>query len=61
MKKPYIMLNMIIPGKTALGTAIDVYLQLLINELKLLWNIGVKTYNAFQAEYLFTCIITVDN
>jgi len=36
MKKPYTMLNMIVPRKTAPGTDIDVYLQPLIDELKLL-------------------------
>jgi len=45
------MLNMIIPGKTAPGTDIDVYLQSLINELKSLWDIAVDTYDAFKAEY----------
>jgi len=39
MKKPYTMLNMIILGKTTPGTDIDVYLQLLIEELKILWEV----------------------
>ena len=50
MKKPYTFLNMIIPSKTALGTDIGAYLQLLIDELKTLWN-AVNMYNAFKAEY----------
>ena len=45
------MLNMIIPGKTAPGTDIDVYLQPLIDERKMLWEVGVNTYDAFKAEY----------
>ena len=44
MKKPYIILNMIIPGKTTPGIDIDVYLQPLIDELKTLWHVGVNTY-----------------
>ena len=51
MKKAYTMLNMIIPGNTAPGTDIDVYLQPLISELKILWDVGVRTYDAFKAEY----------
>ena len=50
MKKPYIILNMIIPGKTTPVTDIDVYLQPLIDELKTLWHVGVNTYDAFKAE-----------
>ena len=49
-EKPYTFLNMIIPGKTAPGTDIDVYLQPLIDELKTLWD-GVNTYDAFKTEY----------
>ena len=45
MKNPYTMLNMIIPRKIAPRTDIDVYLQPLISEIKLLWDIGVKTYD----------------
>jgi len=51
MKKAYGMLNMIIPRKTAPGTDIDVYLQSLIIKLKIFWDVGVKTYDAFKDEY----------
>jgi len=36
---------MIIPGPTAPGMNIDVYLQPLISELQELWNVGVHTYD----------------
>jgi len=51
MKKAYTMLDMIILGKMALGTDIDVYLHPLISELKILWDVGAKAYDAFKAEY----------
>lgn len=46
LKFEYFMLTMIIPGKSAPGNDIDVYLQPLIEELKTLWNDGVNTYDA---------------
>jgi len=36
---------MIIPGPTAPGMNIDVYLQPLISELQELWNVGVRTFD----------------
>lgn len=41
MKVPYLMLTLLIPGPTAPGKDIDVYLRLLIDELKELWNEGI--------------------
>ncbi|TYK04351.1 putative transposase protein [Cucumis melo var. makuwa] len=35
---------MLIPGPRSPGKEIDVYLQLLIEELKQLWSLGVLTY-----------------
>ena len=40
------MMSLLIPGPIALRIDIDVYLQLLIDELKKLWDNGAKTYDA---------------
>ncbi|GLT36583.1 hypothetical protein SLA2020_109510 [Shorea laevis] len=46
MKDSYLMLSMLISGPKALGNDIDVYLQPLTDELKDLWENGVKVYDA---------------
>ncbi|XP_043814844.1 uncharacterized protein LOC110601419 [Manihot esculenta] len=46
MKKPYIFLNMVIPGPKSPGKSLDVFLRPLIDELKLLWHEGVWTHDA---------------
>ncbi|XP_042459548.1 uncharacterized protein LOC122043134 [Zingiber officinale] len=46
MKQPYFMLSLLIPGPSAPGNNIDIYLQHLIADLKDLWEIGVQTYDA---------------
>ncbi|KAK2369072.1 hypothetical protein QL285_082226 [Trifolium repens] len=45
MTTPYMFLTLIIPGPHNPKSKIDVYLQPLIDELKLLWNEGVLTYD----------------
>ncbi|XP_068486941.1 uncharacterized protein [Phaseolus vulgaris] len=50
MKQSSFILSMIIPGKRAPGNDIDVYLQPLIEELKELWNTGVKTFDSYGNE-----------
>ncbi|XP_062164999.1 uncharacterized protein LOC133871588 [Alnus glutinosa] len=45
MKQPYFILSMIIPGLTAPGMNIDVYLKPLISKLQESWNVGVQTYD----------------
>ncbi|XP_052736699.1 uncharacterized protein LOC128197891 [Vigna angularis] len=50
MKQSSFILSMIIPGKRAPGNDIDVYLQPLIEELKELWNIGIKTFDSYGNE-----------
>ncbi|GKB84680.1 uncharacterized protein Tco_0956952 [Tanacetum coccineum] len=40
MKKPYLMLSLLIPGPSAPGNNIDVYLEPLVEELKELWDDG---------------------
>ncbi|XP_043807714.1 uncharacterized protein LOC110620936 [Manihot esculenta] len=46
MKKPYMFLNMVIPGPKSPGKSLDVFLRPLIDELKLLWHEGVWTHDA---------------
>ncbi|XP_026440115.1 uncharacterized protein LOC113338938 [Papaver somniferum] len=46
MLREFSMLALLISGQRAPGKDIDVYLELLIYELKLLWNEGVKTYDS---------------
>ncbi|WMV46923.1 hypothetical protein MTR67_040308 [Solanum verrucosum] len=46
MKSEYCILSLLIPGPRSPGNDIDIYLQPLIDELKLLWDSGVETYDA---------------
>ncbi|KAL6315671.1 hypothetical protein AAG906_005759 [Vitis piasezkii] len=46
MKQTFFMLSLLIPGPTAPGNDIDIYLQPLIDELNDLWDVGVETYDA---------------
>ncbi|WMV18167.1 hypothetical protein MTR67_011552 [Solanum verrucosum] len=46
MKSEYSILSLLIPGPRSPGNDIDIYLQPLIDELKLLWDSGVETYDA---------------
>ena len=50
MKPSSFILSLIIPGKSSPGINIDVFLQPLIHELKLLWD-GVVVFNAYSNEY----------
>ncbi|KAL0393121.1 UNVERIFIED_CONTAM: hypothetical protein Sradi_2534900 [Sesamum radiatum] len=45
MSSEYKFLRMVIPGPSNSKRLIDVYLELLIEELLQLWHVGVKTYN----------------
>ncbi|XP_074356761.1 uncharacterized protein LOC141696532 [Apium graveolens] len=51
MKRKYIMLTLLIPGPKEAGNNIDVYLQPLIEDLKLLWDQGEKMYDAYSQIY----------
>ncbi|XP_070010337.1 uncharacterized protein [Nicotiana sylvestris] len=46
MKLEYCMLSLLIPGPRSPGSDIDVYLQPLIEELNVLWEYRVETYDA---------------
>ena len=50
MKSEYSILSLLIPGSRSPGNDIDIYLQPLIDELKLLWESGVETYDASRNE-----------
>ena len=50
MKSEYSILSLLIPGPRSPGNDIDIYLQPLIDELKLLWDSGVETYDASRNE-----------
>ena len=46
MKRSSLILSLVIPGPTSLGIAIDVYLQPFVEELRELWDVGVKSFDA---------------
>ncbi|XP_060969762.1 uncharacterized protein LOC133036989 [Cannabis sativa] len=46
MKQPNFIMSLLIPGPEAPGNNIDVYLEPLIEELKILWEVGVETFDA---------------
>ncbi|XP_021759181.1 uncharacterized protein LOC110724093 [Chenopodium quinoa] len=50
MKPSSFILSLIVPGKYSPGIDIDVYLQPLIHELKLLWD-GVDAFDAYSGKY----------
>ncbi|CAM8910899.1 unnamed protein product [Rhodiola kirilowii] len=50
MKRRYMMLSLWILGPRQPGNDIDVYLAPLIDDLKLLWNEGVRTFDASRQE-----------
>ena len=45
MKDPYMILSLLILECKAPENKIDVYLRLLVDDLKKLWNKGIKTYD----------------
>ncbi|XP_076918763.1 uncharacterized protein LOC143579300 [Bidens hawaiensis] len=48
MKRKYIMLSLLIQGPKQPGNDIDVYLSPLIDDLKILWSLGVDVYDAYE-------------
>ncbi|XP_054820649.1 uncharacterized protein LOC129319574 [Prosopis cineraria] len=50
MKRKYIMLSLLISGSKQPDNDIDVYLEPLIEDLKLLWEIGIEVYDAYKEE-----------
>ncbi|KAM6547332.1 hypothetical protein CsatB_019008 [Cannabis sativa] len=51
MKRESLMMAVLIPGRRAPGKDIDVYLQPLIEELKELWEKGVRTFDVVDKTY----------
>ena len=52
MKQQFLFLTLIIPGPNSPGKKLSVYLRPLIDELKRLWTVGVKSWDvSVQAEF----------
>ncbi|XP_042956354.1 uncharacterized protein LOC122292181 [Carya illinoinensis] len=51
MKEPYTMLSLLIPGPKSPGNDIDVFLRPLLDELKELWEEGIRTYDAYSKQH----------
>jgi len=51
MKQPNFILSLLISGPRAPGKDIDVFLRPLIDELKILWEDGVKTFDVSRKRY----------
>ena len=47
MKRNFIMLTLLISGLKQPDNDIDVYLEPLIDDMRLLWEVGVDVYNAY--------------
>ena len=54
MRREVMFLTALIPGDKSPGMKIDVYLQPLIDELKSLWQVGLRTYDVAKKIFL-TC------
>ena len=50
MKEPYIFMSLLVSGPKGPGNDIDVYLRPLIDELKILWESGVDTYDVSKSQ-----------
>src|ERR1043165_5882638 len=50
MKRNYMMLSMLISGPKQPGNDIDVYLEPLIEDLRILWKNGVEVYDGYRKE-----------
>ena len=63
MKTSYLMLTLLIPGRSAPGKDMDVFLQPLIDELKELWETGVVLRDGSTGELfrLFSVLLWTVN
>lgn len=63
MRREFLFLTIIIPGPSNPKNNIDVYLQQLIDDLKVLWNDGVMTYDVSLQQIFFmkACLIWTIN
>ena len=51
------MLSLLISGPRQSSKDIDVYLAPLVDDLKALWEVGVKAYDAHQREFFTLKVI----
>src|SRR4051812_38091597 len=51
MRREVMFLTALIPGDKSPGMKIDVYLQPLIDELKSLWQVGLRTYDVAKKNF----------
>ncbi|XP_074300612.1 uncharacterized protein LOC141631904 [Silene latifolia] len=51
MKRKYLMLSLFISGPKEPGHDIDVYLEPLLDDLRLLWDKGIQVFDAYQNSY----------
>lgn len=50
MKKPFMLLSLIIPGSKSPKGNLDMFLQPVIDELKHLWHMGMRTYDVSKKQ-----------
>ncbi|GLT98215.1 hypothetical protein SLE2022_157290 [Rubroshorea leprosula] len=50
MQPEFTFLTLVIASPKSLGKNIDVFLQPLIEDLKMLWSIGVETYDSYRKQ-----------
>ena len=50
MKRKYLMLSLLISGPKQPGNDIDVYLEPLLDDLRLLWDSGIEVFDAYKNE-----------
>ena len=58
MKRNFMMLSLLISGPHQPGNNIDIYLALLLEDLKILWDVGVEAYDEHKQE-VFTLRIVL--
>ena len=51
MKRKFMLLSLLISGPRQPGNDIDVYLAPLIEDLKLLWEVGIEALDAYKQEF----------
>ena len=51
MKRKFLMMSLLISRPRQLGNNIDVYLALIIEDLKIMWEEGVKVFDAYRQEF----------
>jgi len=59
LKRRYLLLTMLISGPKQPGNDIDVFLEPLMEDMKMLWEEGVKMMDAFVKEFTLKAIIFV--